>query len=786
MDRNSATLSTVLAVLLLATTASVGAAEPCAHSALERRGSPQAMQDFDAGRNQRFNPLFDAGSWHGFLLPAGAQDEGGFTGPLVVAEEYAVFLSRGLEQLELHDADGRRIEFSAASTEQCAEPGSLRLRYRWPALELDLELRFVGGRHAAVRTRLHNLGTEPLILTPQWRGMLLQRFSTSGNDTTSQHFPHWKPRVSADADGVTFALGGADDPAALRFGSGAQYRIERSEAARTRIEGTAYVSSGEPWLIRPGTTHTLWTVHTYNLDGDVAERFPIRRAPRDFAASARRWAQYLRRIQRAVDADERRAATTALETLVGNWRAPAGALQHAAIVPSTTARWFNGVWSWDSWKQATAVALFDPGLARDSIQALFDHQISISDTLRPQDAGMIIDAVFFRRGPERGGTGTNWNERNSKPALATWAVWEIQQRAPDRRWLAQIYPRLLAYHRWWYLRRDHDGDGLVEFGATRHPAHEDAEGRLRFTQARIQQPPATDCVRNEPVQGFDCTGYALYRKILREQPKAEVLVPVIEAAAWESGMDNAARFFPGKPDGLPVVALENRDAAGVLQGWSINQVSVDQNSYLALEKRLLARIARRLGRITDAIALEAEGEHLSERIRRCFYDEASGYFYDRSLPADRAPEPIAGDCPGTLLVQRGRGVEGLAPLWTGIATPVQASAALRRIQDANEFATYLPVPTLSRSAADFDPTGYWRGRVWLDQYDFALRALAHYGQAADADALCRRLLERADGLGDSGPIHENYNPLTGARLGASNFSWSAAHLLRMLEMRRCY
>lgn len=34
----------------------------------------------------------------------------------------------------------------------------------------------------------------------------------------------------------------------------------------------------------------------------------------------------------------------------------------------------------------------------------------------------------------------------------------------------------------------------------------------------------------------------------------------------------------------------------------------------------------------------------------------------------------------------------------------------------------------------------------------------------------------AEGLAGSGPIRENYNPETGAMQGASNFSWSSAHL----------
>ena len=765
----------------------MSAVVPCPGEQLERHGSPQAMQDFDAAGNQRFNPLFDAGAWQGFLLPGDTADDGGFTGPLVVAEEYAVFLAQGLDRLELSDAQGRRIALASGTTQRCAAPGRLHLRYRLPSLELDLELRFVGPRSAAVRTRLRNLGTQAVQVTPRWTGALLKRFSARSGETVEARYPNWQPRWSSQPDGLHLALEGVDDAEAMRFGVGAGYRIQRSEPAETRIDGLAYVSTGAPWQIAPGGTHTAWTVQSYYLAGDTIASFSPASIAAAFEASGKRWQHYLARIDRAMAPAERPLAIKAVETLIGNWRAPAGALRHDAIVPSTTARWFNGAWAWDSWKHAAGVALVDPALARNSVLALFDHQIGDADTVRPQDSGMIADNVFFRRSAERGEDGYNWNERNSKPALATWAVWEIEQRAPDRAWLKAIYPRLLAYHRWWYRNRDSDQDGLVEFGATRHAAHEDEQGELRFSVLQTAQSPDPRCTPGETPQSYDCKSYGLYQRLLQSHPDLQLQVPAIEAAAWESGMDNAARFFPRDAQGMPTRVLENRDAQGRLVGWSINQASVDQNSFLAEEKYLLARIARRLGYADDAAELETQARRLSERIRRCFFDEASGYFYDRVLAPEPAVPPAdrANHCPGTLLVGRGRGPEGFAPLWTGIATKEQGQAATRVLLDSKEFATPLPFPTLARSAADFDPASYWRGRVWLDQYDFALRALARQGHTREASELCRRLLQRADGLTGTAPIHENYQPLSGERLGASNFSWSAAHLLLMLERLRC-
>ncbi|XPE42832.1 hypothetical protein ACNKHV_19500 [Shigella flexneri] len=53
----------------------------------------------------------------------------------------------------------------------------------------------------------------------------------------------------------------------------------------------------------------------------------------------------------------------AIETLNGNWRSPGGAVNFNTVTPSVTGRWFSGnqTWPWDTWKQAFAMAHFNPG-----------------------------------------------------------------------------------------------------------------------------------------------------------------------------------------------------------------------------------------------------------------------------------------------------------------------------------------------------------------------------------------------------------------------------------------
>jgi putative isomerase len=41
------------------------------------------------------------------------------------------------------------------------------------------------------------------------------------------------------------------------------------------------------------------------------------------------------------------------------------------------------------------------------------------------EKGMVVDAIFYNQDIARGGDGGNWNERNTKPPLASWAVGQL-------------------------------------------------------------------------------------------------------------------------------------------------------------------------------------------------------------------------------------------------------------------------------------------------------------------------------------------------------------------------
>lgn len=679
---------------------------------LDRHGVPSQANPRDDNPITVFS---DRGAWHAYALPPRAKPKayGAFTGPLYIAQEYPWWLSRRFTQLRLRNADtGTRIDL-AADRDPVIEsrPGRLIQRYDVGGLGIDLELRFTSDRTAVVRARVTNHTTRPRRVDARWAGALLRPRDEPMRSATRLHATDSGVRVDFSRVRETWDFLTSGDE---------RFEVRHARPVTTRVRDDRYSSRLDAPLVVPasGTRRLVWT-ETFTFT--AAER--RREAPRvrqvlaepadDFASSRARWDRMTRMATRGTPRRYRRTAVKAMETLVTNWRSAAGKLDSDGVTPSIIDKWFaGGFWSWDSWKIAVGVAKFDPRLAKSTIRSVFDHQITPRSDTRPADAGMVPDVVFYND-PSTGGG--NWNERNTKPPLAAWATWRVFRQTGDISFLHEMYPKLVAFHEWWYRNRDHDGNGISEYGATVDPANDTPEARR-------------------------------------------------QAAAWESGMDNAPRFDAD----LGTRTVANRDEQGRVIGYSLNQESVDLNAYLAAGKRYLARIASVLGRRHEAADYRRGAARVARFVREHMYDPKTGWFYDIDLDSKRP------------LSERGMGIEGAIPLWAGVATREQARQVRSHLVDPQDFGTYVPFPTVAKSSGYFSPTDYWRGPVWLDQATFALEGLRRYGFGRDARRATRDLLAHTDGMVGSAPIAENYNPLTGEALNAPNFSWSAAMVLRLV------
>lgn len=582
----------------------------------------------------------DAGSWMGFTLPQKDHWVNGFCGPFSLDMNRRQWMAQSA--VTVGYADQTNAAFTPDST--CYFPGELYLSANSEEGRIIQRLNFLDASTALLR--IHSDAGKELSLTASEWGKEIQ-VQTDQNTVIARH-------PSGEIVALTFT------PDVSVEGSDNNYQAKTNGS-----EHDTYVAI------------SFYTGEKELSAGLQKAQLALSNPQEGLKANKERWEGYLTKILRKdMKPEYDRIAVKAVVTLISNWRTHRGGLLHEGIVPSHAAYYFVGFWAWDTWRFSAALAKFDPELAKDNIRAMFDYQ---------QPDGMIIDCIYTNPAEN--------NARDSKPPLVSWAVDEIFTHTNDTAFISEMYPQLMAYYKWWYNKRDHNHNGMCEYGST--------DGTL-------------------------------------------------EAAAWESGMDNAIRFDDAK-------MLKND---GAEDAWSMDQESVDLNAYLALECKLLKKFAGILGVTFD-------GPDYSNQVADYFFDKEKGFFFDRRLKD------------GSFIQEPG--CEAYTPLWTEVATADQVKAMLPLLTDTAKFSTYIPFPTVAADNPKYNPRGYWRGPIWLDQTYFAIRGLRNYGYNKMADEYTLQVFDRLQGLKEGAPIHENYGTHTGELLKAPHFSWSSSHLLMLYD-----
>lgn len=582
----------------------------------------------------------DAGSWMGFTIPEKEEWVNGFCGPFSLDMNRRQWLAKSAVTVGF--AGFGNDLFISDSTNYY--PGEIYLSAHSVNGRISQTLHFIDASNA-----LLTIGADEnkalMFTSDQWCDEM--EIKTSKNFVTARH-------PSGEVVLLTFG------PDILIQESGNNYKaVSNGSNKETQVVISFFTSDKELAVGLQKSMNILNDQHICLLENE------------------KRWNGYLTKVLRAdMDPEYDRIAVKSVVTLISNWRTHRGGLLHEGVVPSHAVGYFVGFWAWDSWRFSAALAKFNPELAKNNIRAMFDYQLP---------DGMIVDCIYTDPSENNG--------RDSKPPLVCWAVDEIFTNTNDTAFVREMFPQLMAYYNWWYLKRDHNRNGKCEYGST--------DGTL-------------------------------------------------EAAAWESGMDNAIRFDDTR-------MLKNNPFE---DAWSMDQESVDLNAFLALESKLLKKFANMLD-------IPFEGADYSDKVADYFFDKSNCFFFDRRL-AD-----------GKFIKEYG--CEAYAPLWTKVATPDQVAQILPLLEDTTKFSTYIPFPTVAADNPKYNPKGYWRGPIWLDQTYFAIRGLRNYGYSKKADEYTLQVFDRLQGLKDDAPIHENYDTHSGERLKAPHFSWSAAHLLMLYD-----
>ena len=629
---------------------------------LDYRGIPNSIKD------KSFLAFSDKGSWFGYSIPK-VSDINGFSGPFIMSQENGAWLGPSLVNIQLQDLDKISHNSEIKKSFQSTLSG-LEFQKKTKNWLVSHKMFFASAKTAMFQFQFKNLQDQSITIRPLIEGKIFNGdFSLSKN----------KGFIKVESEINNF--------------HGLLHLPSEINNSTIKILDTSYTAYLKPIEIGAGETYELSYSFSYASEFNKNELRAITQFQENFDDSYQKTKNQKLAIIKSInnkigdswqDSTYYQLAQKSLLTLQNNWRTASGGLKYDGFFPSYNYKWFYGFWAWDSWKHAVAVAHYDTALAKQQVLAMYDYQT---------ENGFIPDCVYRDNLIEEN------NYRNTKPPLSAWAAWTIFQQDGDIKFIEHIYPKIKKQHDWWYQFRDHDQDGLCEYGST--------DGTLI-------------------------------------------------AAKWESGMDNAVRFDDTK-------LLANNTNA-----FSMNQESVDLNSYLFAEKLFLKKLANILDKKEEAKQFKKEADVLKKKIRKQFYNKEDGWYYDTSID-------------GKSFVNI-KGSEGWIPLWTGVASKSQAKELVKTMMDNKKFNTAVPLQTLDASSEKFEPDGgYWRGPTWIDQSYFGVNGLKKYGFNREANRLTQKLIHNAKGVTEKGnSIRENYNPITGEGLEAHNFSWSAAHYLLLL------
>jgi glycogen debranching enzyme len=381
-------------------------------------------------------------------------------------------------------------------------------------------------------------------------------------------------------------------------------------------------------------------------------------------------------------------------------------------------------WNWDAGFAAMGYACFDEARAWEELRSLLRGR---------WDDGMVPHIVFHTHdpryfpGPEVWGVEhTPQTSGITQPPILAVAARHIWRRARDRAAadaaVRELFPMLLAWHRWYHTARDPECSGLVsiyhpwETGMDNSPAWDGPLGRTPVDEMPPYERRDTSHVdaSQRPRQG--------------EYDRYLTLVHRFRACGYDP-----KALYAESPFRVADLAV---------------------NSILLRADRELLLLAEDLGIEDGRVELKAWIDRASAGLERLWSEQAGGY---RSLD-QRTGEALEVGTSASFL-----------PLFAGGLPDAHASRLIETLAAWGERVRYL-VPSTDPAAREFEPRRYWRGPVWLVVNWMIADGLRRHGATDLASRIHKDSLELVERNG----FFEYFDPRSGEGCGGGAFTWTAA------------
>jgi hypothetical protein len=227
---------------------------------------------------------------------------------------------------------------------------------------------------------------------------------------------------------------------------------------------------------------------------------------------------------------------------------------------------------------------------------------------------------------------------------------------------------------------------------------------------------------------------------------------LIEFGAYKpvgnAGMVQTARYetfdFHPPMDNMKLTPHPRRAQSGP---WYGNVEGVEQTCFLLMSEEAIADLAEEFGKKDLAERYRGIVARRVKAVQEKMWDPKTQFFY--SLDRDsHAKIPV-------------RTIQGFLTLTCGAATPEQAKALVKQLQDPKQWWAAYPVPTVAMDDSKFGAEAMWRGDMWPATTYLVACGLNRYGY----HDVARQLAERMRRLIAEHGINERYNALTGRPIG---------------------
>ncbi|MEU6356851.1 hypothetical protein ABZ896_47410 [Streptomyces sp. NPDC047072] len=487
----------------------------------------------------------------------------------------------------------------------------------------------------------------------------------------------------------------------------------------------------------------------------------------------------------------------AARVLEGNWTG-------VSTVPSRSL--YPHQWSWDSAFIAIGLRHLSPLRAQTELETLLAAQWG--DGRIPHivfNPSVPLDAYFpspdFWRsstaGRAAGAPRTVQTSGIVQPPVHALAAWLVHCADPGlsraRGFLAGVYPRLAAWHRYLLHRRDLGGGGLA---SVVHPWEQGMDNSPCWDAplARITPAPARSFRRADLDHGAaedrpTDLDYGRYVRLATEYRDGEYADGAGEFAVEDPAFnalliasEHALARIAGE---LGATGTARHARAERLTGALVERLwSPEQGMFLCRDLRggEGGGGAARRGAGGGAARRDAGSDAARRGVGGAAACGSSGTAACGSSGAERhalagRPFPEHDGASGSLIPERS--ISGLIPLLLP-DLPREVVSALVRTATGPHFgvgsATLLP-PSYDLLGEAFDPHRYWRGPAWFNTGWLIERGLRTHGERQLADALRKSALD----LAECSDFAEYLDPYTGEACGATGFSWTAALALDLLH-----